>query len=314
MQQNLDGWEQRRFSTVKREIRGGRAVYVKNYLSGSVEKDESIIRERVRREVELLSQLSADSFPYWRLGLMEVLGADLDKGEVVTAEAPGEPLDECYRKAWILPAKGLISASMLAGKWLRCFHDAAVHGSLVNIASSDRVSVADFCAVRIDDLNQHDFHWPKALNQGERVLETLRFLEAQSERAKDPCICSHNDYAPYNVLWSGSILTGIDFTAWGAEHRTVDVTLYVHRLRMSALERPWLFPYIPQWRRAFIRGYGPNVVDDPMYRANLLRHQLCSLTSLVSNSGDTLKSRMHDRWIRFALIRDLVRSVGSIPS
>ena len=286
-------------STIGREDRDGRAVYVKRYVEGDWFQSAEIIRARTLRETGLLARLDAIPRTDGRLGVLKLVEADPDSASLVTEEAPGGPLQDL-----LLAARGrraamsAIRGVYLAGKWLAAFQTVPWSEEDARPLENDPLDMIENCDLRLKSLVELGSPWPTAA-QREATLAALRRLFDQADEQDRRWTWCHADYGAFNILWDGETLTPIDFGMCRPGEPLIDVAYFVHRLEMLHWQFPWRRRPVDLWRRSFLRGYGrPDAATAKMYRFMMIRHLLCRLVTIRRAAAACWRRRLHNAWLR----------------
>ena len=304
----------REYSTVSRLVRDDQVVYVKQYIEGDWGCGRKVIEARTAREAEVADRLAMSRELRGRLGTVRIVSADPDRATLTTEAVPGKPLQE--RLAGNLRRNTeCLRAVYLAGKWLRVFQKLPIlPGDETRIGEHDPEDLVAYCDVRLKKVRSLGYKWLTEDIRG-RVLETVGQLVAGSPQGDQRRVWCHHDYAPGNVLWDGTTLTGIDFAMAGLDVPLVDATYFIHRLEMLPIYRPWKRWPIAAWKRAFLRGYGrPDAEASPMYEALMIRHLLCRLQTYVRRPPENLKQRLHNKWVRRCVREKLLRQLSRVST
>lgn len=298
-------------SSIRRWVSpAGVRLFEKRYRQDDKTCTLKVIQSRMTREAIVNDRLQQIEPQGPRLGIPKTLEFDFDGARIVMAEAPGRPLLDwiCQRG---MPSTGIIRGMHLAGQWLRLFQSLPVTDSDRQLGGGVSLDLAEYCQSRVDRIVAAGLWFGHGISP-DAVLKLLREVP---ENGSNSARWNHGDYGPFNVLWDGRVLTGIDLAMAQIERPLVDATYFIHRLEMLALQRPWKRLPVETWTRAFLRGYG---VEDarrlPLYRALMIRHCLNRLVSLIERPGKGFVSRSHDRWMKHAVrnrLKSLVESPGA---
>ena len=299
------------YSKVDREARDGRVVYLKGDWGSTGE----VIRARTKREAEVIGQLAEASQIGRRLGAVQLVSVDPSRATLVTEAAPGKPLSDYLLSSYRSVGPECLRDLWLAGKWLQVFQELPIlPGDEIRISEHDPEDLVAYCDVRLKKIQSLGYKWLTETIRG-RVLETVGRLVAGSPQGDQRRVWCHHDYAPGNVLWDGTTLTGIDFAMAGLDVPLVDATYFIHRLEMLPIYRPWKRWPIAAWKRAFLRGYGrPDAEASPMYEALMIRHLLCRLQTYVRRPPENLKQRLHNKWVRRCVREKLLRQLSRVSA
>lgn len=288
-------------SSIRRWVSpAGVHLFEKRYRQDDKTCTLKVIQSRMTREAIVNERFQQIVPTSPRLGIPKTLEFDFDGARIVMAEAPGRPLLDWIRRRRA-PATGIIRGMHLAGQWLKMFQSLPVTESDRQLVSDESLDLADYCQPRVDKIVAAGLWFDRGVTP-EAVLALLREIwENDSQRSKSDCWV-HGDYGPFNVLWDGRVLTGIDLAMARVESPLVDATYFIHRLEMLALQRPWRRLPVETWKRAFLRGFGAAGAEQfPVYRGLMIRHCLNRLVSMIEKPGKGYVSRAHDRWMKYAV-------------
>ncbi len=310
-----DAATRRPSSRIQRCVRDGAAVYEKQYLPDDWGGTEEVVRERAKREVELIELLESSQLFGGELGLVKIESSVPADATIATYEIAGRDLDQWIRQSVPLKVlhfrsadgEPLDRAMELAGRWLQKFQSIPLTESCrVSLSQLDPSSLKDYCALRLDSLGDYGYRWPDRKTR-DRILDRLDHLEQpSSSRADAEEVWVHADYAPGNILWDGTTATPIDFAMARAGRRLDDVTYFIHRLEMQQVYRPWRAWPLSSWREAFLKGYGqPDANQSPLYQALMIKNLVCRLHTYVRRPAKNMKQALHDRWVRRVLRQKL---------
>jgi len=288
-------------SSIRRWVSpAGVRLFEKRYRRDDKTCTLKVIQSRMTREQLVNDRLQQICPESPRLGIPKTLEFDFIGARIVMAEAPGDPLLNWIRERRTA-TYSILRAMHLAGGWLRLFQTISVIEADHRIDSEDSLDLASYCQPRLERLIQAGA-WSHQLPAISSVLAVIRdCCEADPARvARVSWI--HGDYGPFNVLWDGRVLTGIDLAMARVAAPLIDATYFIHRLEMLALQRPWNRYPIEVWKRAFLRGYGDEAADkSPFYQALMIRHYLNRMSSMIERPSRGLLSRAHDGWLLYAV-------------
>ena len=288
-------------SSIRRWVSpAGARLFEKRYRQDEKTCTLQVIQARMSREQLVNDRLQHICPDSPRLGIPKTIEFDFIGARIVMAEAPGEPLLNWIRQRRT-SSYNILRAMHLAGGWLRMFQSISVTETDRRIDSEDSLDLASYCQPRLEGLIRAGA-WSHQLPAPLSVLAVIRdcceFDPARIARVS----WIHGDYGPFNVLWDGRVLTGIDLAMARVAAPLIDATYFIHRLEMLALQRPWNRYPIEVWKRAFLRGYGDEAADrSPFYQALMIRHCLNRMSSLVERPSKGLLGRTHDRWLLYAI-------------
>lgn len=298
----MQQFDQRASSQIRRTMRSGVAVYEKQYVTNEWDDDDSLVRLRARREVELLEHIcGCDSFG-GRLGVVRVASAEPETATIATYEIAGTSLGQFVLEGE--HASTNLTPWFLAGRWLRQFQSLRLPNDMTETVSKrDPTDIVDYCGLRLDSLSEYGYSWPHSR------LKTalLKKIECLRDHCDDTFkVWVHADYAPGNLMWDGRTLTPIDFAMVRSGQPLEDATYLIHRIEMHLVYRPWLRLPVAAIRRAILRGLGlPTADQSAAYQMLMLKHQICRLHTYVRRPASSFKQALHDRWVRTVLRRRL---------
>ena len=286
-------------SIVQRQTRNGRVQYVKQYLEGDGGRTLEVIRARARRECDLLRRLGRLDALSGRLGVPVVVEADGPTATIVMDAVAGQAVLQLLLEAsrWS-GRRNVLQPLYQAGRWLRVFQTLPLEPGDETALTSDPDSLDEYCLVRLEKIRDLGERWLTE-ELCSRILIAVRTLVDSSPREDRTQVWSHADYDPGNLLWDGIRLTPIDFAMARLGPSLLDVTYFLHRLDVLAIQFPWRRWPWTSWKRAFLAGYGRADADrSPMYDALMLRHWICRLQTLVRRKSIGLLANLHDHWLR----------------
>lgn len=296
---------------MRREVRDGVAVYVKQSRPQDWEGDARQLQQKTAREADVLRRIEECGQFCGRLGMTPLVASQPEEAVIVTREAPGKPLQEylltSYRRA---PGIECAQALLLTGRWLRTFQTIPIcEQDTVVISDQSPDCLVEYCAIRVHKLASLGYRGLDRDAQ-KRLLQVIEDCVERSLPEDRTRVLCHGDYGAFNVLWDTHVLTAIDFTQVRAGLPLSDVTYFLHRLELLPIYFPWKRWPIDLWERAFLKGYGrPNAAQSPMYRAMMLRHLLCRLQTYVRRPRRGIKDRIHTPWVIHQLTRRLRREI-----
>lgn len=292
-------------SSIRRWVSpAGVHLFEKRYRQDNKTCTLKVIQSRMAREVIVNERLQQIDPENPRLGIPKTLEFDFDGARIVMAEAPGRPLLDWIGKRRT-PVTSIIRGMHLAGQWLKMFQSLPVTDSDRQLVSHESLDLAEYCRPRVDKIVAAGLWFDRSVSPDAMLTLLRKVPEDDPQRSKSPCWV-HSDYGPFNVLWDGRILTGIDLAMARIESPLVDATYFIHRIEMLALQRPWKRLPVETWKRAFLRGFGAADAEQlPIYRGLMIRHCLNRLASLIDKPGRGFVSRAHDRWMMYAVGRRL---------
>lgn len=304
----------RRYSTVHREMRTGRAVFVKQYRHGDWGWSADVMQARTAREADIIQRLRESTWPNARFGTLDLISSDPVQAMLVTAAVEGTPLqDRLLDDFRRLGSRECLRALLIAGGWLRLFQElSTTSADAERIGENDPLDLVTYCTIRVRTIQSLGYGWMTRA-RGEHLVNAVGRLQDQAMQDDRRQVWCHGDYAAGNLLWDGRVLTAIDFAMAKLDVPLADVAYFIHRLQMLRIYFPWRRWPIDLWTRAFLRGYGrPDAECSPMYRALMIRHLLCRLQTYVRRPPDNLKQTLHVKWIRRCvrdrLLKELARS------
>ena len=303
-------WEQRQSSVVCQSVLDGLPVYVKRYTNGGWNRTPEVILNQARREVEIIERLSTLQGLKHNLGIINVLDVDESSLQIVTERVDGRLLQESLRNengmaTWRTHARALF----LAGKWIRVFQGLSTDGYFNHPSPSNPEDLADYFQIRINSMRECGYHRITEEKQAQ-ILDWLnKMLQATPTDYLRKVWC-HGDYGPFNLIWNGRVLTPIDFATCQLNNSLLDISCLIHRLEMLPIQFPWKRWPIGLWKGAVLRGYGlPNVEELPIYRVLQVRYLICRLLSLVTNTPNSFRQRVHNAWVRHHVVARLTEIV-----
>ncbi len=301
----------RRYATseVRRVVRDDGVFYVKRYGAVDSALSTESVQQKLRRELRLVKLMQQSPPPSPRLGLVDVVETDIAGLTIVTREVPGRPLQEILLEG--RADRDTLLALFLAGRWLRWFQSLSFsEEDLQDRSASDPLDLVEYCAIRLAKLRESKYIWPDEAEE-RQVLRALRALVDEADPDLLRLTWIHADYAPPNILWDGHTLTPLDFTMAHVGVGLVDVTHLIHRIEMFAVYFPWRRWPVDRWRAAVLRGYGrPDLADTAAYRAVMVRHHLCRLLTYVRRQPHSLKSAIHNSYVRSRVRHHLLCLLG----
>lgn len=300
-------------ATVTRTSKDGLPVYVKQYHEGDWGRSWDVVCARAARETSVLERLHGAQVFRGRLGTLTLANHNVTEGILTTFEVPGRPLDDYLLSAYRRPGKLCHKALFLAGRWLRQFQRMApLADDYAQISQFDSSDLLEYCDRRAAHLQELGYVWPTRAQrlQLRTVLQKLLSIAEPLDRQH---VLSHGDYGPSNVLWDERTLTPIDFSMIHVDVPLADVTYFIHRCQLLAVFFPWRRWPLLAWQRAFLRGYGrAGAETSPIYRAMMIRHWLCRLTSFVRKQPANMKQALHNAWIRRCARQNLTRLIAAV--
>lgn len=287
-------------SNVERQVRDGRGVYVKQFLTGGWQQTEEIVRSRILREIDLLARMQS-AWPCGadRLGRVACVEADPQRLSMTLTEAPGELLLDALVRASRWHARSISSLpALLAGRWLSAFQKLPHTPADAAPLNDDPDDLIEYCDLRLTRLQDWSPDWMTATLR-RRVLSDLQAKMAQASALDRRRVWSHGDFYPGNVLWDGRTLTPIDLSMCRLDYPLADLTYFVHSLYVLRMQFPWGRWPVRRWEAAILRGFGQTTagVRQPMYQALMIRQMLCKLTGLARDKS-TGAAVWHNRWIQ----------------
>ncbi|MGE0374264.1 MAG: phosphotransferase [Planctomycetaceae bacterium] len=301
----------RRNSVIRREVRDGVPVYVKQSQTQDWEASAAQIRERSSHEADVLRRIAESGRFHGRLGATDLIASQPEEAIIITREVPGRPLQEflltSYRRD---PNQDCLRALLLAGRWLNAFQQLPVCAQdLAPLSEHSPHDHVEYCAIRLRKLSDLGY---RGLNPDaqQRLLKAVQDgIECSSADDRRHVLC-HGDFAAFNVLWDSHVLTGIDLTQAQTSAPLLDVTYFLHRLELLPIYFPWKHWPVDLWRRAFLKGYGrPAAAESPMYRALMIRHLLCRLQTYVRRPRAGWRDRLHTPWVIHHVRRRLLQAI-----
>lgn len=285
-------------SSVERLERDGRGVYVKRFHTGGWQQSPEIVQARIAREADLLDRMrQAWGGVSDRLGRVECLEADPAALRMTLAEVPGEMLLAQLVHSSRRRNSAISSVpALLAGRWLRAFQQLPQTAADALPLNDDPDDLVEYCVLRLDRLRQQRPEWLSA-DDGRRVQVLLARLLAQASAHDLRRVWSHADFYPGNIIWDGRSLTPIDLSMCRLDYPLADLTYFVHCLYVLRMQFPWGRWPVQAWEAAILRGFGrPAAVNEPMYRALMIRQMLCKLTGLARDRAGGIAG-LHNAWI-----------------
>ncbi|MBX3437997.1 MAG: phosphotransferase [Planctomycetaceae bacterium] len=305
--------EARRNSVIRRELRDGVAVYVKQSRTQDWEADADQVRRRCGHEADVIRRIADSGRFSGRLGRMDLIAAQPEEATLVTREVSGVPLQKLlltsYRRNL---SHESVRALFLAGRWLDAFQQLPVdEEDRAEVGDQSPHDLVEYCAIRLRKIASLGYKGINADDQ-RRLLSALRkCVDRSTAHDREPVLC-HGDFGAFNVLWDSRVLTGIDFTQTHTAERLLDVTYFLHRLEMLPIYFPWKRWPIAAWERAFLRGYGRSEAPDSlMYQALMIRHWVCRLQTYVRRPRQGWKDRLHTPWVIHHIRRRLLQAVDA---
>jgi tRNA A-37 threonylcarbamoyl transferase component Bud32 len=290
----------------------GRPIFEKRYRQDGQTQTLKVIRSRMAREEIVSQRLTQVPNRNPRLGIPRTLEFDFDGARIIMEKAPGKPLFDWLSDSSNHPSM-ILRGMYLSGAWLRMFQSLPILDSDHQLEVNDPIDPVLYCRPRVE----------RIVNAGRWINESLTPEAALDKIAhwfeiaapEDTALCwSHCDYAPFNLLWDGHVLTGIDLAMARLEPRLADVTYFIHRLEMLVVQRPWKRLPIEKWKRAFLRGYGvPDAEQSPTYTALMVRHCLNRMGSMIRRPGKGLLRRVHEQWLMRAVRARLKELLAQPP-
>ena len=266
------------------------------------------------REARIICILEETASFARRLGTVHLVDIQPDQAMIVTEEILGQPLDvplhSEYRRQ---PGTRCLAALFLAGKWLSGFQQISYgEEDSILIGKHSPHDLVEYCGIRLRKLQSLQYRWVTD-ERREHVMEAVATLRSQADNLEQERVWCHGDYTPGNMIWDGRTLTPIDFTTANLGVPLLDVTYFIHRLEMQRTYFPWKYWPLEVWRRAFLRGYGrPDAEQSPMYRALMIRHLLCRLLTYIRRPPKNMKQRLHNKWVRFCVRRELLSRTDTV--
>lgn len=303
--------EQRRLnSLIRREMRDGVPVYVKQSLVGDWNASVEQVQQRVVREANVMRRVAASGSFRGRLGVLDLVDWKRNEATIVTREVAGQPLQDylvgSYRRR---PAGECMRALLLAGRWLNTFQNLPLEEQdhLIISDQSPR-ELVEYCDIRLRNLKS--LGYSKLKHDSRRLLNSVRDSVDQSSAKDVDLVLCHCDFGAFNILWDSHVITGIDFSEAQASVPLLDVTYFIHRMSMLPIYFPWKHWPVRRWQEAFLKGYGrPRAAESPMYRALMIRHLLCRLQTYVRRPGRGVRQKVHTRWVIDRVYRQLIRTI-----
>jgi hypothetical protein len=290
---------QRDSCTLRQMVLGSEVVFLKTYTTtGGFQRDGLTVLARAAREAAVLAQLPHATGLGGRLGILQVVESDPERGRLMTRCCPGHPLEQVLTLRQAAARRSALRGLVLAGRWLREFQllpydEPPSAGQLPD----DPTRLVDYLKIRLAGIQTHARRSTDRLPES-RLVDCLRQWIDTANADDKQTVWSHGDYAAFNVLWDGQTLTPIDFAMSRGDWPGADATYFLHRLEMIGLQTPWRFPTIELWRRAFLRGYGrEDYPQTSIYRALMLRHLVCRYHSLLRRSPQKGMAAAQRRWI-----------------
>lgn len=303
----------RRNSLIRREVRDGVAVYVKQTLVRDWEASAQQVCQRSGQEADVIRRIAASPDFGGRLGVIDLVDSQPEEAVVVTREVSGRPLQDfllgSYRRA---PGAQCLRAMLLAGRWLSAFQKIPLreedHAAIGDQSPSDLV---EYCQIRLQRLESLGYSGVSREIQ-QRLLRHVREGVEHSPPADRDLVLCHGDFGAFNILWDSRMLTAIDFTQSHVGVPLLDATYLIHRLQMLPIYFPWKRWPVQTWQRAFLQGYGrPLAVDSPMYQSLMIRHLLCRLVTYVRRPRQHFREKLHTAWVVRQVRRRLLRELGA---
>ncbi len=300
--------ERRVSSKIQRVVRGGDAIYEKQYVTNEWDDDIGLIRQRARREIELIRLLACSDLFGERLGVVRIAGSNPQAATLATHEIAGMSLGQFIHEGNNVETN--LTPWFLAGRWLRQFQTLNLEDFAdETISKRDPTDIVDYCELRLRSLADYGYQWPNDSTRNE-LLQTIEELRNRAEQAETKPVWVHADYAPGNLMWDARVLTPIDFAMVRLGTPLDDATYLIHRLEMHKIYRPWLRLPVAAIRRAILRGLGrPTAEQSAAYQMLMIKHKICRLHTYARRPPNSLKQSLHDRWVRAILRRQLQRAV-----
>ena len=296
--------ERRVSSKIQRVVRSGNAIYEKQYITNEWDDDIVLIRQRARREIELIKLLASSDLFGERLGVVRIAESNPQAATLATHEIAGMSLGQFIHEGNNVETN--LTPWFLAGRWLRQFQALNLDDFADDtISKRDPTDIVDYCELRLRSLADYAYQWPNDSTRNE-LLKTIEELRDRAEQAETKPVWVHADYAPGNLMWDARVLTPIDFAMVRAGTPLDDATYLIHRLEMHKIYRPWLRLPVAAIRRAILRGLGhPTAEQSAAYQMLMIKHKICRLHTYVRRPASSLKQSLHDRWVRAALRKQL---------
>jgi tRNA A-37 threonylcarbamoyl transferase component Bud32 len=299
---------------VSRVVRQGQTSYEKRYRPTRNFPTHEAVQAQLRRELTLLNRLKELPGFHRRLHAPAVVSVDVDACVLSVREAPGTSLESLLvgprGAAW---RSETMRQLYLAGRLLRTMQTAPVAEDDLRPISTDPVDLVEYSDVRLLSLAESDYGWPEE-PQRRRILAFLAAAVAQAPVEDQRQVWTHQDYAPFNLLYDPSGLTVIDFAMCRVDRPLADVTYFLHRIEMLPLQFPWRRWPIARWRSAFLRGYGrPQAPQSPIYQALAVQHLINRLRQTALGASRGPAQKIHNRWLRWWIWRSLLGIVERRP-
>lgn len=291
-------------SQIQRIVQGDSVVYKKHYVTNDWDDDFGIIKQRAKRELELLKQISESPHFGGRHGVVRVADFDSEVAMISTFEIPGISVGQYILKGQ--DASTNLAPWYLAGSWLNRLHNVPLPANVPETRSKrDPLDLVDYCHLRLKTLSEYGYRWPSHRLQ-DKLLGKIEDLQRDCTPLSTESVWVHADYAPGNLIWDGRVLTPIDFSMARVGNQLDDATYLIHRAEMHRVYRPWLRLPVDSIRRAVLRGLGkPNADRSPLYQTLMIKHRICRLHTYVRRPGHSLKQKLHDHYVRTVLKRQL---------
>ncbi len=297
---------------VRRELRDGRWVYVKQYQVDNWDATAEVIADRIELELRTLNRIDEQRDWHRRLGKMEIVEADADSGTIVTVEVPGATVSHWISSYRPSQYRTLLNIFYQSGRWIRTFQKLEVtEADLRPIGEKNPIDPCDYLQIRINELVQRGYRGISA-SQWDTVLDTVRFLNTQFDANDRTLVMCHHDYSPGNIVTDGYHVTPIDYQMTAPGSPLLDVAYFLHRVEMTRLYRPWLRRPWKQWRNAFIAGYGrADLTETPLYKSLLIRLYVLRLLTYARPKNPSIKETLHCKWLMAAIRHKLLRELKS---
>jgi len=302
---------QRDSCTLRQMVLGSEVVFLKTYTPGGFQRDAATVLARAAREAAVLAQLPRAAGLGGRLGILQVVEADPERGRLMTRCCPGHPLEQQLARRGRFAGRSALRGLLLAGRWLREFQQLDyLEQPEASELPDDPTQLLEYLQVRLEGIAKHARSSADRLND-QQILNCVQEWSQAASPEDRRTVWSHGDYAAFNVLWDGNTLTPIDFAMSRGDWPGADVTYFVHRLEMIGLQTPWRFPPIDPWRRAFLHGYGrENFTQEPIYRALMVRHLVCRYHSLLRKQANGPLGQIQRRWTLQQVRKQLQRHLN----
>ncbi len=304
--------EQRVSSLIQRVVRGGDAVFEKQYVTNDWDDDIALIRQRAQREVKLLRQIAHSDLFRRRLGVVRIADSNPEAATISTHEVVGMSLGQ-----FVYHGKNVatdLTPWFLAGRWLRQFQALKLEdGTYEAVSKRDPTDIVDYCDLRLRSFSDFGSQWPDETIR-KALLQTVECLRDRCDADDTVPVWVHADYAPGNLMWDGHVLTPIDFAMVRQGASLEDATYLIHRMEMQKIYRPWLRLPVSAIRRAVLRGLSrPTSDQSAAYQMLMIKHKICRLHTYVRRPANSFKQALHDRYVRLLLKRSLWQAAASSP-